>query len=93
MPPRHPAAVVFDAHLGGWPVCLLGIVAGAEGLQHHLRLAHQVVGGIGRAGVVPQERRAYDVADLVERHHPVLLSSHPGVAVSERGSGRVGVVS
>ena len=57
------------------------------------QLAHQVVGGIGRAGVVPQERRAYDVADLVERHHPVLLSSHPGVALSERSSGRVGVVS
>ena len=38
-------------------------------------LGDQVVGGLRRAGVVPQQRGSHDLAVLVEQHHAVLLAA------------------
>jgi hypothetical protein len=49
---------------------------GATALLGTAELVDEVAGRAGGPGVVPQQRRAYDGAVLVEADHPVLLAAH-----------------
>ena len=54
-------------------------------------LGDEVVGGLGGAGVVPQQRISHDLAVLVEQHHAVLLATDGdgGDAVEEAATARL----